>query len=149
MAAATEVHGGDPPAVAERLRALLSRRTTGPEAAQLAVFARLLLRRGGGYLDELPDDEVAAMVASAFRFYAAPGPELRVRVLTPSYGDEGWDAPVSIIETSGVPVSAASNSVWPGKSWPPACSASLLSGAATSASIRPSTASRVAARTYS
>jgi hypothetical protein len=35
----------------------------------------------------------------------------------------------SIIETSGVPVSSASSSVWPGYLCPAACSASLLKGA--------------------
>src|SRR6185295_3761816 len=35
----------------------------------------------------------------AFRFVAAPGPELRVRALTPTYASDGWDAPVSIVET--------------------------------------------------
>jgi glutamate dehydrogenase len=99
MAATVEAMSAAPPAVAERLRALLTRRVSGPEAARLATFARLLLRRGAGYLEDLPDEEVAAMVASAFRFYAAPGPARRVRVLTPSYADEGWDAPLSIIET--------------------------------------------------
>ena len=86
--------------VAERLRALLGRRARGAEAAELATFARLLLARSAGYVDELPDEDAAAMVDSAYRFYAAPGPDLRVRALTPTYASEGWDAPVSVIETA-------------------------------------------------
>jgi glutamate dehydrogenase len=85
--------------VSERLQALLARRANGPEAAQLAIFARGLLSRGGRWLDDLGADDAAALVASAFRFCAAPGPELRVRAITPTYATEGWDAPGSVIET--------------------------------------------------
>ncbi len=87
-------------ALAERLRALLARRARGAEAAELATFTRLLFARGGAYAEELAPEEAAALVASAFRFYAAPGPELRVRAVTPDYASDGWDAPVSIIETA-------------------------------------------------
>src|SRR5206468_170429 len=89
--------GGAP--LAERLRPLLARRARGEEAAELATFARLLFARGGAYAEELAPEEAAVLVASAFRFLSAPGPELRVRALTPDYASEGWDAPVSIIET--------------------------------------------------
>ncbi|HYY05230.1 MAG TPA: hypothetical protein VE997_01535, partial [Candidatus Limnocylindria bacterium] len=89
--------GGAP--LAERLRTLLARRARGEEAAELATFARLLFARGGGYVEELAPEEAAALVASAFRFVSAPGPELRVRALTPDYASAGWDAPLSIIET--------------------------------------------------
>ena len=89
--------GGAP--LAERLRPLLARRARGEEAAELATFARLLFARGGAYAEELAPEEAAALVASAFRFLSAPGPELRVRALTPDYASEGWDAPLSIIET--------------------------------------------------
>src|SRR5439155_14910415 len=85
--------------LAERLRPLLARRARGEEAAELATFARLLFARGGAYAEELAPEEAAVLVASAFRFLSAPGPELRVRALTPDYASEGWDAPVSIIET--------------------------------------------------
>jgi glutamate dehydrogenase len=88
-----------PPDVSERIRALLARRMDGAEAAQLATFARLLLLRGG-YAAPLGDEETAAMVESAFGFYAAPGPDLRVRAIAPTYAGEGWDAPVSVIETA-------------------------------------------------
>ena len=47
----------------------------------------------------------------------------------------------SIIETSSVPVRWASSSVWPGNSWPAACSAALLSGAVQIASTSPASAS--------
>jgi NAD-specific glutamate dehydrogenase len=83
----------------ERLQALLARRASGPEAAQLATFAAGLLARGGHWLDDLGADDAAALVASAFRFFSAPGPELRVRAITPTYATEGWDAPGSVIET--------------------------------------------------
>src|SRR5207249_3407057 len=46
----------------------------------------------------LADEEVAALVASAFRFYAAPGEELRARAIAPTYVTEGWDASVSVVE---------------------------------------------------
>jgi glutamate dehydrogenase len=83
-----------------RLGALLARRASGAEALRLAVFAQELLARGGGYLDGLGEEELAAAVWSAYRFYAAPGPALRVRVVSPTYVTEGWDAPVSVIETA-------------------------------------------------
>ena len=57
--------------VAERVRALLASRLDPVEAAQLAVFARLLAARGAGYLDALPETDAAALVESAFRFYGA------------------------------------------------------------------------------
>src|SRR5439155_721933 len=62
------------------------------------LYARSLAR-GGGYAEELAPEEAAALVASAFRFFSAPGPELRVRAVTPEYASDGWDAPVSVIET--------------------------------------------------
>src|SRR5581483_11038593 len=96
------VASGEPerPVVAERLRALLARRAHGVDPAALAIFARLLLARAAGYADALGDDDTAAFVAGAFRFFAAPGPELRVRAFTPTYASEGWDAPYSVIETA-------------------------------------------------
>jgi glutamate dehydrogenase len=84
---------------ADRLRPLLARRAQGAEAAQIDVFAHQLLLRADAYLSRLADEEVAALVNAAFRFYAAPGPALRVRAQAPSYASEGWDAPVSVIET--------------------------------------------------
>src|SRR5262245_1197479 len=95
---ATEAHGLVRPLIAERLRALLAGLAHGSEASQLVVFARVLLR-SGGYLEGLPDEDAAAMVASAFRFFAAPGPDLRVRAITATYASEGWDAPGPGIET--------------------------------------------------
>ena len=85
--------------IAERLRTLLARRASGPDAQWLAVFAHLLVQRDVGWIERLADEEAAALVASAFRFYAAPGPELRARVVTPTYADEGWDSAVTILET--------------------------------------------------
>jgi len=97
---AIEAHGeGGRLPVAERLRGLLARRARGIEGTELGVFARVLLARGGGYVDALADEEAAALVGSAFRFFAAPGPDVRVRALTPTYASDGWDAPVSVIET--------------------------------------------------
>jgi len=88
-----------PAVVGERLHALLERRASGAEAAPLETFARLLLHRAHDYVDTLADEEVAALVASAFRFYAAPGEELRARAIAPTYVTEGWDASVSVVET--------------------------------------------------
>jgi glutamate dehydrogenase len=82
----------------ERLRALLERKASGPDAARLATFAKLLLARQTGYVTELEEEEAAALVLSAYRFFAGPGPSLRVRALTPDYAHDGWDAPVSIVE---------------------------------------------------
>jgi glutamate dehydrogenase len=87
------------PSTAERLRELIAKRAKGADAEQVALFAHLLLQRGAGYIDELPEEDAAALVDSAFRWYAAPGPEVRVRALTPTYASEGWDAPVSVVET--------------------------------------------------
>src|SRR6267143_3872160 len=50
----------------------------------------------------------------------------------------------SIIETSSMPASLARSSVWPGYLCPPACSASLFSGAVQIASMRPAMASSTA-----
>ena len=85
--------------IAERVRALLAARLSGPEAAQLATFARFLTARGAGYLDTLADADAAALVESAFRFYAAPGPQVRVRAVAPTFASEGWDATLSVLET--------------------------------------------------
>ena len=85
--------------VGERLRTLLERRASGGEGAALETFAQLLLQRAQDYVGTLVEEEVAALVASAFRFYAAPGDELRARAIAPSYVTEGWDASVSVIET--------------------------------------------------
>jgi glutamate dehydrogenase len=97
----TRPGGAGRAAIAERLRALLERRTAdAAEASALDVFTQRLFARGAGYIEQLADEEVAALVWSAFRFYAASGPELRVRVITPTYVTEGWDAPVTVIETA-------------------------------------------------
>ena len=87
-------------AVAERLRALLAKRASGADGQWLAAFARLLVQRGAGWIERLSDEDAAALVTSAYRFYSAPGPDLRVRVVTPTYADEGWDSPVTILETA-------------------------------------------------
>ncbi len=92
--------GGGRREVGERLRSLLARRASGAEAAQIATFARLLLARAASYVEELGEEETAALVASAFRFYAAPGPDLRARATTPTYATEGWDAPTTVVETA-------------------------------------------------
>ncbi|MFN8545184.1 MAG: NAD-glutamate dehydrogenase [Candidatus Binatia bacterium] len=85
---------------AQRLRAILGRRARGPEGLQLEMFAQALLGRGLGYVGTLAEEEQAALVWSAFRFFAAPGPDVRVRVLNPTYATEGWDSPVTVLETS-------------------------------------------------
>lgn len=83
----------------DRFRSLLERKATGPDGARLGTFAKVLLARPTGYVAELAEEEAAALVVSAYRFFAGPGPSLRVRALTPDYAGEGWDAPVSIVET--------------------------------------------------
>ena len=86
------------PLIAERLRDLLAELGRGTDTAQLVIFARVLLR-GADFPEGLTDEQAPAVVASAFRFFAAPGPDLRVRVVTPTYATEGWDAPGTVIET--------------------------------------------------
>ena len=85
--------------IAERLRELIARRAARGDGAHLATFARLLLARSEGYVDRLAEEEAMGLVTSAYRFYAGPGPELRVRAITPTYASDGWDAAVSVIET--------------------------------------------------
>jgi glutamate dehydrogenase len=83
----------------ERLAALLARKVDAREAQQLGTFATQLLARAQGYLGAVADEEIAHLVLSAFRFFQAPGPLPRVRLFTPSYVDEGWDAPWTVVET--------------------------------------------------
>src|SRR5262249_13607956 len=63
------------------------------------VFAPLLMARAEGYVDQLAEEEAFGLISSAYRFYAGPGKELRVRAITPTYVTEGWDAPISVLET--------------------------------------------------
>ncbi len=97
-----EAGGGERPrpGLADGLRSWLRRRASGAEAVRLVIFAQELFARRAGYLDELPVDELGAAVQSAYRFYAAPGEAIRVRVVDPTYLDEGWDAPLTVIETA-------------------------------------------------
>ncbi len=85
--------------IAERLAAALARKTVAGEAQQLGPFAAQLLSRAQSYVGTIADEEVVHLVVSAFRFFQAQGPLPRVRVLTPTYVDEGWDAPWTIVET--------------------------------------------------
>jgi glutamate dehydrogenase len=99
MAVATGAGAGGPGRIAERLAAALARKTVAGEVQQLGPFAAQLLARAQAYLADVADEEAVQLVASAFRFFQAPGPLPRVRVLTPSYVDEGWDASWTIVET--------------------------------------------------
>ncbi len=85
--------------VAERLAALLARKVTAADAGALGAFTTQLLQRAQAYTGSIADEEAVQLVLSAFRFFQAPGPLPRVRVLTPTYLDEGWDAPGTVIET--------------------------------------------------
>jgi glutamate dehydrogenase len=85
--------------VAERLAAVLARHVAAVDAGALGAFAAQLLARAHGYATTLADEEVAQLVLSAFRFFQSPGPLPRVRVITPTYVDEGWDAPGTVVET--------------------------------------------------
>jgi glutamate dehydrogenase len=99
---AVEARGGETSRsmIAERLRDLITRRAARGNELHLVVFARLLLGRSEGYVDRLAEEEAMGLVTSAYRFYAGPGPELRVRAITPNYAADGWDAAVSVIETA-------------------------------------------------
>src|SRR5499433_1779928 len=99
---AVEARGGETGRnmITERLRDLIARRAARGDEQHLVVFARLLLARSEGYVDRLAEEEAMGLVTSAYRFYAGPGPELRVRAITPNYAADGWDAPVSVIETA-------------------------------------------------
>jgi glutamate dehydrogenase len=85
--------------LAERLAAALARKVVAGEAQQLGTFAAQLLTRAQGYVSSLADEEVVQLVLAAFRFFQSPGLLPRVRVFTPTYVDEGWDAPWTIVET--------------------------------------------------
>jgi glutamate dehydrogenase len=87
------------PRLAERLASALARKVVAAEAQQLGTFAAQLLARAHGYVSGLADEEVVHLVLGAFRFFQAPGALPRVRVFTPTYVDEGWDAPWTIVET--------------------------------------------------
>jgi glutamate dehydrogenase len=92
--------GGGPSAETARLRARLARRFASVEAEQMAEFASRLLAKGGAvYGEALGDDDVLAMVASAFRFFVAAGAPPRVRAFTPRFASDGWEGPFSVVET--------------------------------------------------
>jgi glutamate dehydrogenase len=99
MAVTTGAGAGGTGRIAERLAAALARRTVAGEAQHLGPFAAQLLARAQAYVAGIADEETVQLVLSAFRFFQAPGPLPRVRVVTPTYVDEGWDAPWTIVET--------------------------------------------------
>jgi len=97
---AAQTGGATAPArVAERLASALARKVVAADAQQLGTFAAQLLARAQAYVGSIADEEAVQLVVAAFRFFQGPGPLPRVRVVTPTYVDEGWDAPWSIIET--------------------------------------------------
>jgi glutamate dehydrogenase len=99
MPVATGAGAGQSGRIAERLASALARKTVAGEAQQLGPFAAQLLARAQTYVAGVADEEAVQLVLSAFRFFQAPGPLPRVRVVTPTYVDEGWDAPWTIVET--------------------------------------------------
>ncbi|GIW41554.1 MAG: NAD-glutamate dehydrogenase [Candidatus Binatia bacterium] len=70
----------------------------GPSDFELFA-ARLLERAPRDFLDRYGVERVEALSRAAFDFFAAPGPRPRVRVYDPSYERDGWDAPVTVVET--------------------------------------------------
>ena len=82
------------------LEAELRRRFAPAEAEAVIVFARgLFARDGERYAAELGEEDRAALVASAFGFFAmAPAP-VRCRLRTPTAAQGGWDSPYTIFES--------------------------------------------------
>ncbi len=71
------------------------------ERAPAETFARLLLGRAGSeYAERSGEESLIGMCVSAYRFFAAPGPEPRLRVFNPEFERDGWDAPVTVVETA-------------------------------------------------
>jgi glutamate dehydrogenase len=99
MAVATGSGTAGPGRLAERLASALARKAVVGEAQPLGTFAAQLLARAQAYVVGIADEEVVQLVVSAFRFFQAPGPLPRVRVFTPTYVDEGWDASWTVVET--------------------------------------------------
>jgi len=84
-------------------RSLLERireRVAPGERAGAEAFARQLLARLTPEQSErYGDDALVALCAGAWRFVAAAGDEPRVRVFNPDLEHDGWDAPVTVVET--------------------------------------------------
>jgi glutamate dehydrogenase len=84
----------------EALEAELTRRFPAETAQTMAAFARALFARDGErYAAELGDEDRAALVASAFEFFANAAEPVRVRLRTPKADGDGWDSPYTICET--------------------------------------------------
>lgn len=70
------------------------------ERAGAEAFARVLLARATPeFTERFADDVVTAICTGAYRFIAPAGDEPRVRVFNPDLAQDGWDAPVTVIET--------------------------------------------------
>ena len=79
----------------DRVRAAFGR-----EGEALGRFsAALFSKEGADYLARLGDDEAVALAASAYRFIADAGPLPRVRVFTPSFAVDGWEAHATVVQT--------------------------------------------------
>ncbi len=87
-----------PPRLARAVAVI--RATFGGDAEAIATFAAALFARGAGeYLEQLGEDQAAAVAAHAFRFVAAGGPMPRVRVFDPSFAVDGWESSGTVLET--------------------------------------------------
>jgi len=91
------------PTQARQRRELFDRvrdRVAPGERAAAEALARLLLARlTPDIAERLSEETLAALCAGAYEFVAPPAEEPRVRVFNPEFARDGWDAPVTVIET--------------------------------------------------
>src|SRR6185295_5383495 len=83
----------------DRVLATIRARFGAPERDQIARFATALFGKDVDYIEEIGEDAAAAAAAQAFRFFAAEGAVPRVRAFVPTFGVNGWETPVAIVET--------------------------------------------------
>jgi glutamate dehydrogenase len=98
-----EERNSQTPGTSPQQRQLLDRVRDGlppGERVGADAFSRLLLARAAPeFLERTSDEVVAALCGSAYRFLSQGGAEPRVRVFNPEFERDGWDAPVTVVET--------------------------------------------------
>src|SRR5438093_5270084 len=88
-----------PPQHRQLLERLRSRIAPG-ERPLIESFVRLLLGRAATeYIERTSEEALIATCLSAYRFFASAGQEPRVRVVNPEFSRDGWDAPITLVET--------------------------------------------------
>jgi len=91
------------PTEATQHRQLLERLRSGVAAGDRATadsFTRILLQRASPeWVDRHNEEQLLGLCSSAYEFFATPDHEPRIRVFNPEYERDGWDAPVTVVET--------------------------------------------------